>query len=303
MTRRKVFGFALLHAALGLALMLPSTAAAQGKEAPVRLGMAETFFTDIPPAIVQLVTGPFEPLMKETTGLVGKLSHDESAFKTAAALDAGSLQFGVFHGHEFAWIQKKYPKVKPVLIVSNKEHDVRAFVIVHKDSPAKVLTDLRGKVVDMPMPTKEFSRAFVAKHCSDNGQKPIFKEVVKSDSPNAALDDLCRRKSDAVLIDAMSLEFYKAIKGPVFNNNLRVLAQSEMFPPAVIAYKEGALKDATLKQFREGLLQAHTNQQGKALMLMWNIDGFELPPQTLGQMLADSLKAYPSPEPTKVGLR
>jgi len=31
------------------------------------------------------------------------------------------------------------------------------------------------------------------------------------------------------------------------------------------------------------------------MMKMWSIDGFELPPKTFSQMLADALKTYPSP--------
>lgn len=286
MTARNLVAFALLGAFAGL----PAAASAQES---VKLGMSSTFFTDVPDVVVKFITDPFEKLLKDTTGLNGKLSYDVDALATASQLDAGKLHFGVFYGHEFAWAQKKYPKLKPVVIVSNKEHDVRAYIIVHKDSPIKTLADLRGKVVDFPLPTKEFSRAFVNRNCTDNTGKPVFKSIVKADSPTTALDNLCLSKTDAVLIDGLALAFYKDVKLPFFRNNLRVLAKSDAFPPAVIAYKEGALKDATLKQFRDGLLKAHENQEGKVLMQVMGIDGFDAPPTNFNQMIADTLKAYP----------
>jgi ABC-type phosphate/phosphonate transport system substrate-binding protein len=298
MTRRKLFGFSLLCAALGFALSMPNATTAQPKDAPLKLGMVKSFFNDLPEVIIGIVTDPFSKLMKETTGFDGTLSYTEDAFGTAAKLDANQLQFGVFHGHEFAWVQKKYPKLQPLMVVVNKQHDVRAFVIVPKNSTAKTIADLRGKKIDMPMGTKEHCRIFLAKQCGDNAQsdlKTFFGSIVKSETYINGLDDLCKGTSDAVVIDSISLAFYKDIKLPVYSKNLRVLEQSDEFPSAMIAYKEGGISEATVKQFRDGLLKAHLNVGGKEMMAMWGIEAFETPPPTFTKSLADALKAYPTP--------
>jgi ABC-type phosphate/phosphonate transport system substrate-binding protein len=297
MARRKPFGLALLCAGVGLALSLPGATPAQ-ENAPVKLGMVKAFFTDLPDPVVGLLAKEFGGLLKATTGLNGTLAHNDDAFATAAKLDKGELQFAVFHGHEFAWMQAKYPKFKPLLVVTNNEHNVQAFVIVRKDCPAGCIANLRGKVVATPAMTKEHCRVFLCKHCKDNGgnePKAFFKEFVKAETPIDALDDLCRGKVDAVACDSIALNLYKGVKLPTFSKNLRVLEQSTVFPAPVIVYKEGAVKEATLAQFRNGLLQAQNNAQAKGQMVLFMIDAFELPPANYQQQLTNTLKAYPAP--------
>ncbi len=309
MTRRKLSGFSLFCVALGFALLLPSAPAQPPQDAPpLKVGMAKTFFNDLPPVIIGLVTEPFPALMKACTGLDGKLLYDDDAFETAKKLDANEMQVGVFHGHEFAWIQKKYPKFMPLMVVANKHHDLKAFVIVHKESKAKSIADLRGLKVDMPACTKEPCRLFVEKYCGDNDGrdlKKFFGQIVNSTAGTIeALNDVCRKDVDAVIVDTVELEKYKEVRGPaVFANNLRVLQQSESFPSAVIVIKQGVLTEKTLQQFRDGMQNAGADPQGRKMFDMWGIEGFETIPDNFNKMLADVLKAYPAPEPTKVGMR
>ena len=307
MTRRKLLGFALFCAALGLAIVstMPAVFADPPKDG-IRIGMANTFFNDVPAIFVDIVTEPFGKLLKQTTGLDGKLLTDDDAFGLANKLEAKQMQFGVFHGHEFAWVQKKHPELTPILVVANRQHDVRAFVIVHRNSKFNSIADLRGKNIDIPLATKQHARVFLTKHCTNNAQPNLnefFTEIKKSSTPMDALDDLCRGKSDAVLVDSIGLSKYKALKQFHFQNNLWVLKESEAFPSAVIAYRQGAVDAATVTKFRDGLLKAHENAVGRDMMQMWSIEAFELPPQNYSQSLAECLKAYPLPEATKVSMR
>ena len=116
------------------------------------------------------------------------------------------------------------------------------------------------------------------------------------------MDDICRGKCDAVVVDTIALEFYKEIKGPFFQQNLRMLQQSNSFPPPVIVVKEGVLDQATLTKFRDGLANANKLENAEEVMRMWQIEGFEAVPQNYGKMLTETLKAYPAPEP-KVSMR
>jgi ABC-type phosphate/phosphonate transport system substrate-binding protein len=296
MTRRNLLAVALFAAALSL----PSAANAQPKVTdPIKVGMVNAFFTDLPDGLVQLVTEPFPALMKNVAGLNGTLSYRDDAYTTAAKLDKGELNLGVFHGHELAWVRTKYPKLKPLMIVVNNKHDVRAFVVVRQDNPATCLANLRGKTLDVPAQTKEHCRVFVGKHCADNKEcdwRKFFGKVAKSSSPVEALDEVSRGKCDAAVVDTIGLDFYKAVKGPVFAKNLRVLQHSDAFPSAVIAYKEGSLPAETLKQFCDGLKGAGKNADAVQLFQLWNIDGFELPPANYNECLSGCLKTYPAPQ-------
>ena len=307
MTRRNLFGYALLCTALSFALTLPSSSTGQDKDAEsIKIGMVKTFFNDLPEVVVDIVTKPFPELIKKNVGLDGTLSYKEDAFGTAAQLDANEIQFGVFNGHEFAWLQKKYPAFRPLVVVVNPHDEVKAYVVVHKNSKAATLKDLRGKKFDMPKLTKQHCRVYVEQNCIDNAQpnpNAFFGQIVNSESPLMGMDDVCLGKADAVVIDTIELESYKDIKEFVYKNNLRILQQSEAFPPAVIVYKDGGVKDATLKQFRAGLF-ASNNGPNQDLFKLWHIKAFEELPKNFDTTLAATLKAYPAPvQALKVGMR
>jgi ABC-type phosphate/phosphonate transport system substrate-binding protein len=302
MTRRKLLGFALSCAALGFVMSPPASAQPPANPEPVRIGMAKSFFNDVPGILVSIATGPFNKLMKDTTGLTGKLSTGDDAFEIAAKLESKQLHLGVFHGHEFAWVQSKNPNLKPIMVVANRQHDVRAFIIVKKDCPAECIRDLRNKAIDIPLATKEHCRAFLSRNCSDNANtefKSFFSAVKKSATQMDGMDEVCRGKCDAVLVDSIGLAFYKEEKKFCFENNLRVLETSIAFPQAVIAYREGAVDVDTLKKFHDGLLNAHKNPEGAGMMKMWCIEAFESVPADYSTRLAETLKAYPMPAATK----
>jgi ABC-type phosphate/phosphonate transport system substrate-binding protein len=292
MTRR-VF-VTLLAAALSA-----TTAYAQpAKNATINIGLASAFFYDVPETLVTIAVEPFSALMKQTTGLDGILLYKDDAFEVARKLEKGELQVGVFHGHEFAWLQKNHPRLKPLMVAVNVHRDVSAYVIVNKNNPAKSIIDLRGKTLDMPEGTKEHCRVFLEKHCADNAQQNIksyFKTVSKTKSAIQAIDNVAFGKVDAVLIDTITLEFYKNIKGPAFNNFCRVLGQPGTFPPPVIVYKEGGVDAPTLAKMHSGLNDAHKLDDAQDLFKMWQLDRFLPVPNDYSRSLTESLKAYPLP--------
>jgi ABC-type phosphate/phosphonate transport system substrate-binding protein len=288
---------ALLAAGLVVALPL-GWADASDRSKPLQMGVANSFFTDRPKSYVDIASDEFKDVMKKTTGLNGKFIPKYGPLQVAQKLDSKQLDLGVFHAHEFAWTQKKYPDLHPLLIAANKKYVERAYLIVHKTSPAKTLADLPGKKLAMPVDVKEHCRLFLEKRCTDTAQKgpgAFFGSIEKSASQVAALDDVGLDKVQATVVDTMGLEFYKEIKGPVFAKNLKILEESAPFPPAVIVYKQGTLAEATLKQFRDGLLKAHLSELGRDMMKTWNIDAFEPVPKDYAKSLAELLKTYPPP--------
>lgn len=307
MPRTTRFAFLFFAAALGLCYLSAASFAQPPKDGKVvKIGLVRAFFNDLPPAFISVGEGLFNEVMKATTGLDGQLNTDEQVFGVAKKLNDGDFQLGVFHGHEFAWAQKKYPQLVPLMVIHNKHRDVRGYIIVHKDNPVKSIADLRGKVFDLPMGTKQHCVVFMERQCLDNGQgawKSYFSKVERSKSSIEALNEVARGKTAAAVVDGITLEFYKEVKGPVFEKNLRVLAQSDAFPPPVIAYKQGAIDNVVLKTVTDGLLKAHTNAKCEDMLKLWQIEMFEPIPANYGQRLAEVLKAYPVPEVMTVSMR
>jgi ABC-type phosphate/phosphonate transport system substrate-binding protein len=98
----------------------------------------------------------------------------------------------------------------------------------------------------------------------------------------------------AVLVDALALQSYEEVKSGCFAR-LKVLKESERFPPGVVAYRQGALDNATLNKFREGMLTANQNARGKDLMSFWKLTAFENVTADFEQMITDIVRAYPPP--------
>jgi ABC-type phosphate/phosphonate transport system substrate-binding protein len=296
MRNRKSSLGVLAIATLAILASLPFRVGAQDTR-PMQIGMAKSFFNDVSETIINIVVEPFGDLMKQTTSLDGRLNPNYSAFEVADKLDKNEMQFGVFHGHELAWIMKKYPTLQPITVAVNKYRDVRAFLIVHKDSPVKTRADLAGKIIAVPLGSKEHCRVYLDRYCTDNAQcdpKKFYGTIVKSTTPEAALDDILRGKVQAALVDTISLEFYKDIKEPHFGK-LRILQESEPFPEAVIVCKQGVHDDVTLKKFQNGLANAHDTALGRDMMKMWKIAAFEPVPENYMQQLQETLKNYPLP--------
>jgi ABC-type phosphate/phosphonate transport system substrate-binding protein len=261
--------------------------------------MVHSFVVGKSEAIVNIARDDFQNVLKITTGFDGDLTTKLNAFEIADKLDKKQIDFGIFHAHEFAWVRTKHADLAPLIVAVNKKHAQQVHLIVHKNSPIKSFADLRGKKLDLPTGTGELVRAYVGKLCKESDQKnpaEFFSAIEKSSGQVAALDNVAREKADATAITSVWLEFYKENKGPAYNSFLRVLSESEEFPPSVIVHKKGALDQKTIDQFTNGLLKANTTEVGRDMMKDWTIDTFEPPPQDYAKRLAEILKSYPAPK-------
>ena len=73
------------------------------------------------------------------------------------------------------------------------------------------------------------------------------------------------------------------------------LMHSQPFPPPLVAYYEGVLDNATRQRFLDGLLHANQKEKGQALLTLFRLTGFIVPPSNFQQVLAETRKAYPPP--------
>ena len=269
---------------------------------PIKIGMVQSFFLDVSKPIIDWLPTPFAQLMKDHTGLEGKLVIGGDYHHVAKMLVEKKVDLGVFHGFEFAWAQSKFPELRPVMIAIYKHHGLRANLVVRDDCPAKSLQELKGKDLALPLNSKGHCRLFLDRSCETCGggsPKAFFHDVTRSANVRAALDDVVSGTVHAAIVDGEFLESYADLK-PGCYARLKVLIKSELFPSGVLACRQGTLDEATLARFRDGMTQAHKFIVGRDLMLMFKIGAFEPPPSNYGQMLTDILRVYPAPEATAV---
>jgi ABC-type phosphate/phosphonate transport system substrate-binding protein len=282
----------LAVAALGLAC-----GSGPAKEpAPVKIGMLSSMFRDVKPAMFGALSKPFYSLVQTQTGLTSELLLVPSPDELRQKMDAGEIQFGVFHGFEFAWMQQKSPDLRPLMLAAPVHRPLKAFLVVHATSATMSVGDLKGKTLALAAGTREHSRLFVERACLKDGLPMLefFGKVTNPANAEEALHDVADDKAvQAAVVDGAGLEAFRG-RNPGRFKRLKVLAASESFPESVVAVRHGAVADDVVRRFRDGMANAHTTPLGRQMMSLWSLTGFEAVPGDYPQRLTDVMKRYPA---------
>ncbi len=274
------------------------TAAARAEDKPavnLKMGMLQGMFKDIQPAMVQALSKPFRELVFKQTGFTGDVDLCPDAMTLIEKLKEKKLQIGVFHGHEFAWAQKKCPDLLPIVVTIPPGGKAQSMIVVNQDCKATTVADLADEPITLPRGTKAYSFVFMDK-CRLGLGKTIAKPVTKVGmTTEDLLNAVVLGEVAAALVDASTLDGYQTLQPGAFKQ-LKILAKSEVFPSAVVAYRKGSISEDDAAKLRKGLATANQNPSGKLLMTLWNLKGLEEPPADYQQKLDAILKAYPAPE-------
>lgn len=284
-----------LPVAVAAGLAARPTAAAE-PAGPVRIGMPASMFRDVKPVVFQALARPFYTIVENQTGLKCELALVSTPDEMREQLDAGKLQFGVFHGFEFAWMKQKSPTLQPLMVAAPQHRPLRGLIVVNQDSPAKTLADLKGKVVALPHGTREYVRLFLERQCRAAGQSPdaYFAQVTNPVNSDTAFHEVVDDKTQAAVVDGGMLQNYTAsYSGRA--KRLRVLVSSENFPESVVVVRPDSINEDALRRFRQGMSTAHTTPMGRQLMSLWAMAGFQPLPPNYDEQLAACLKSYPPP--------
>lgn len=260
----------------------------------IHIGIMATFYRDHPEEDVKTTVESLKDLMVAETGFQGDPVKVEGVERLGEDLAKDRLQLGVFFGHEFAWIQKKYPDLKPLLIVVNQISYQCCYLFVRKEDRASSFDQLKGKSLALAHHTPEPCHLFLERQCQKAGAKvnDFFSKVSHPGNVEAALDDLVDGGADTVIIDEMALVSYKRRKPGRFAK-LKEVAKSPKFPAAVVAYQPSRWNEADLKTIRDALLNAHRNPEGRQLLTLWRLTGFEPVPENYEETLKVIDHTYP----------
>jgi ABC-type phosphate/phosphonate transport system substrate-binding protein len=234
------------------------------------------------------------------TRLTNEIRRQKGWRELADELTQGKLHLGVFQGYEFAWAQEEFPQLRPLALAVNVYRYPVACVVVRKDNPAKDFAGLQGQSLALVKSNQRFLSLFVDSQCEARGKKTdeVFSKIATPDNFEDALDDLVDGVVQATVTDRATLEAYKQRK-PGRYRRLKIVAQSQRFPPAVVAYSQGVMDKATLRRFRKGLLDASKKETGRTMLTLFRLTGFQPVPKDFEQVLAKTRKAYPPPAPGK----
>lgn len=262
----------------------------------IHIGIMASFYRDQPEENVKTTVESLKDLMLAQTGFQGDPIKVQGVERLSEDLAKDRLQLAVFFGHEFAWIHKKNADLKPLLVVVNQIPYQRCYLFVRKNDNAASIAQLKGKSLAVAHHTPEPCHLFLERQCQDTGVKmeELFSKVSHPANVEAALDDLVDGGCDSVAVDEVALNSYKRRKPGRFAK-LKELASSPRFPAAVVVYQPNRWNDTDLKTVREALLNAHHNPEGRQLLTMWRLTGFEPVPENYEQNLRAIDQAFPMP--------
>jgi ABC-type phosphate/phosphonate transport system substrate-binding protein len=236
-----------------------------------------------------------QAFIKEETGMNNQILPQKDWRELADKMTKGKLQIGVFQGHEFAWAQEKYPKIKPLALAVNLYRYPEVYVVTKKTSAAKDFAGLKGQTISLPVSNSN-TRLFVDHECKKNGkdEKSFFSKISEQKNIEDALDDVVDGVVAATAVDKAGLQTFKRRKPGRFNQ-LKAIAHSSPLPPPVVTYAEGSLPESTLQTFRKSLLNAAHKERGKTMLTLFHMTGFDAVPADFDKVLAQTRKMFPVP--------
>lgn len=258
------------------------------------IGIVKTLFHNVTATQFQVMAATFQTVLESQTGLKGQLIEGGTYDEIRQKLADGSIQLGVVHGIEYAWMKLKQPDLEPMVLNMIDPNALRAVVLVSKNSPAKDLDDLRGQKLAMVKTAREDTRLFLKRLCRESGTsvEEFFSERTTPPTVEDMLDSLVDGKIDAGLLEQSGYMMFQRRK-PARAAQLRVLEQSEHFPPSVIVYRRDKIDKNTIQSFRAGMGAAHESMLGGHLMMLMNVKKFETPTSEYSKRLTEALKNYP----------
>jgi ABC-type phosphate/phosphonate transport system substrate-binding protein len=206
---------------------------------------------------------------------------------------AGKLDVAVFHGFEYAWV-KQHPELVP-LLVAVPGTKIQACLVVNAESKATGAKDLKGACLATPSGTKAHCTLYLERLKANLPQGCCCPAKLDGKAMEDVLDAVASGTCPATIVDAGALAAYQKNK-PGVGAQLKILAQSDPFPPGVIVYRKEAFDAKTATKVREGLIKGTKTPQGQLMTSLWRLEGFAEVTPAYQAELEKSLKAYPAPQ-------
>lgn len=141
-----------------------------------------------------------------------------------------------------------------------------SYIIVPRDSPAKVLDDLKGKAFAFSDPLSNTGKLVPEYLLARKGEssKTFFSRTVFSGSHDKSIVAVADRLVDGAAVDSLIWEYLNKIR-PELTAKTRILLKSDPYtiPPFVV---HPSLDPALKEKLRAILLNAHTKPRGKELL-------------------------------------
>jgi ABC-type phosphate/phosphonate transport system substrate-binding protein len=294
--RRPLRGLVLVALALALPWFFPGPAAegTQKKPKVLLIGASGSLTSEKKDQKEESALKTLKEFIKEETGMNNDILSQKDWRELTDKVVKGQLHLGVYQGYEFAWAQEKNPQLKPLALAVNVYQYPTGYVVVKKDNKAKDFAGLQGQSLSLPTTGPRFLRLWLEHEAQRAGKKleEFFSKVDTPENIEDALDDVVDGKVQAVAADRAALEGFKRRKPGRFAK-LKEVAQSQKFPPPLVAYYDAVLDKSSLGTFRKGLLGAKRKERGQTMLTLFRLTEFTTVPADFEKVLTATRKNYP----------
>jgi ABC-type phosphate/phosphonate transport system substrate-binding protein len=236
---------------------------------------------------------PFADLIEKETKLRGEFILVHGMPAMISDFRDNKMQMAVLHGVEYGWLRDKVKETRPLLVAVQDTLRPKIEILVQKDSPVRMLADLRGKRFAEPKRPQPLSVFYLERATHQDIGKFFARESLNNaeDAIEAVIDGT----ADFTAIGNVSWDVYQDRK-PGRAKRLRVLEESPEFPASVIVYNELESNEENQKKFRDNLVNADKTREGRQTLNLWHISGFQDVPKDYEQEVDAIVKRYPYEE-------
>lgn len=278
-----------------LTLILTSWLSPRGTEAGllqerVGIGMLASLFDQADEKAILAQMQPFADIVSKRAGVPGRFVVIRDIEHAVKALEARDIEVLVLHGPEYGWIKSLCRDLRPLLVATASTPKLQAVFLVPQGNPAKSPDDLQGKTLALASKLPQHLRLYLERRLPQPADK--FFRVLAVKNAEDAIEAVIEGKADLTLVSSGQVEVYRQQRPGRFKR-LRELESSPEFPLPVVAYRPRPEFNEPIQEFRKALLTAKDSPEGRQMLVLWRIEGFQDPPADYEEQAARIAKTYP----------
>jgi len=264
------FAFFCLQDSLCFAIVKSDENASARQKQPIKIGVASMITPVDTVKYYQDIIDYIGEQIKQPVQMVHKRTYDEMD----VMLERGEVKVAFVCSLAYVLDKKNFGAELLVAPSVNKKVTYNSYIIVHKDSPIKSLSELKGKVFAFTDPKSNSGTLYPTYLLKTMRYTPekFFKQVMYSYSHNKSVELVAKRVVDAAAVESLVYE-YMLKKGSPYAKQAKVIKRSPPFgiPPVITAKQiDAGLK----KKIRDALLNMHRTEKGREILKAMMIDGF-----------------------------
>jgi ABC-type phosphate/phosphonate transport system substrate-binding protein len=223
-------------------------------------------------------------------------------------LDRGDFHLGIVWGVEYGWLLKKYPKLKPLAVVSVGGTNVptRSQLMVRRADQKGGLKALKGKKLARFQSAPLMDRLAldeILKQAQLDPKGFFTKEGKPFGNVRQAILAVKNGQADCIVVNAATLSRLREAQPNLYKDLVPIGKVSDVFPLAVFVGIPRAVNrlqprvsdsQSTLwKRLQQELVTIHETPRGKQVVKFWKIRSFIKPDDAFEKQVRKCVQKYP----------